>query len=410
MGAPPGAPSDLLREVPDERFRAGAFYHANHAHHGHSNVRQAYTLDQDVAEFDAEFFGIKPVEARAIDPQQRLLLETVYEALEEAGQHIHPLRGSDTGVYVGVMCQDYEAMLQRDLQTVPTYMVTGVGRIAPRLGLTEADAAAIFDGVDAVLHAGADTSHVKYYQALRAANVDSTRWLARLCMRRRVPLHYVSSVIVSLVSPLRDNILVPDSVATQRQQQQQQNNTSPPDDGSHGYMASKWRVSERCGLPVCVYRPSTLIREGDDARAGAGAGAEMDWGHGLLHYTRRLRAVPMFRHARGCLDFVTIQRTVHDIVSQVLVGGGGGGGRADIRYSHQVGDLVLPLGDAEAMKTALFSYGGDDNSGRDTPSYAEVPMQEWAALAVAEGMHPAVAALLEAMDVPGARYPRVLTA
>lgn len=26
------------------------------------------------------------------------------------------------------MCQDYEAMLQRDLQTIPTYTVTGVGR------------------------------------------------------------------------------------------------------------------------------------------------------------------------------------------------------------------------------------------------------------------------------------------
>ncbi|KAK8078354.1 hypothetical protein PG996_004524 [Apiospora saccharicola] len=149
-------------------------------------------------------------------------------------------------------------------------------------------------------------------------------------------------------------------------------------------MASKWvnerfleRVSERC-----------------------------DWGHGLLHHTRRLRAVPVFRHARGCLDFVTIQKTVRDIVGRVLVGSGGGGGGADVRYSHQAGDLVLPLDDAEAMKTALVSHGGRDGS-RDTTPYAELPMQEWAARAVEGGMHPAVAALLEAMDVLGARYPRL---
>lgn len=82
-------PEDLLREIPDERFNNRGFYHPNNAHHGHSNVRHAYTLSQDVAKFDAEFFGIKPVEARAIDPQQRLLMETVYEALEDAGQSMN---------------------------------------------------------------------------------------------------------------------------------------------------------------------------------------------------------------------------------------------------------------------------------------------------------------------------------
>lgn len=143
----------------------------------------------------------------------------------------------------------------------------------------------------------------------------------------------------------------------------------------------------------------------------------MDWGHGLLHYTQLLRAVPTFRNARGCLEFITVRGTVRDIVCRVLVGGGGDGGgdggSADIGYSHQVGDLVLALDDAEAMKTALVSHGGrggNEDSGQNTPPYAEVPMQEWTALAVAVGMHPAVAALLEDMDVPGARYPRILTA
>jgi hybrid polyketide synthase/nonribosomal peptide synthetase ACE1 len=47
-------------------------------HHGTSNIRHSYLLSEDYRQFDATFFGIKPVEANSIDPQQRLLLEVVY--------------------------------------------------------------------------------------------------------------------------------------------------------------------------------------------------------------------------------------------------------------------------------------------------------------------------------------------
>ena len=60
-------------------------------------VRRVSKLD-GIDQFDAEFFGFTPREARIADPQLRLLLEVAQECIEDSG---HVLTGSRVGVYVG---------------------------------------------------------------------------------------------------------------------------------------------------------------------------------------------------------------------------------------------------------------------------------------------------------------------
>ncbi|KAH7322436.1 putative hybrid NRPS/PKS enzyme [Stachybotrys elegans] len=121
-------PRDVCSEITPDRFSTTGHYHPDGTHHGTTNVRHAYLIQEDIRLFDSAFFNISPNEADSIDPQQRLLLETVYEALEAGGHTVESLRGSDTAVYVGTMGVDYNDTLLRDVGTIPTYFATGTNR------------------------------------------------------------------------------------------------------------------------------------------------------------------------------------------------------------------------------------------------------------------------------------------
>nr|CUI25727.1 Polyketide synthase/Nonribosomal peptide synthase [Streptomyces sp. MG11] len=103
-------------------------------------VRQGGFL-HDADLFDAEFFNIRAAEAVSMDPQQRVLLQVAWEAIERSGIVPSSLKGSQTGVFVGLMANEYGMPLWKWQDETAGFMGTGTspsvasGRIAYLLGL-----------------------------------------------------------------------------------------------------------------------------------------------------------------------------------------------------------------------------------------------------------------------------------
>ncbi len=168
---------DAISEVPRERWSLDEHFSSNRDDPGKMYTRHGGFL-RDVDLFDPAFFRISPREAESMDPQHRLLLEVSWEALENAGIRAEDLKGSQTGVFVGITTHDYAHLLMQNGgdRGVDSYFFTGnplntaAGRISYTLGLT---------GPAIALDTACSSSLVAIHQACQALrNGECTMALA----------------------------------------------------------------------------------------------------------------------------------------------------------------------------------------------------------------------------------------
>lgn len=148
----------------------------------------------DLSRFDCEFFGYSNWEANYIDFQLRILYEVVYESILDSGLNPATLRGTNTGVFFGFHCNEFENVMADD----PAFKSNGYyGQFAIKV-------AQYFDlrGITVTFDAACASGFVGLHNAVEAIKIGSCdRAIVCSC---NIPIHPTGSFIflqMQMLSP-----------------------------------------------------------------------------------------------------------------------------------------------------------------------------------------------------------------
>ncbi len=305
---------DAIREVPEERFDIDEFYDPDPEAAGKTYTRFGGFLE-GIDGFDPEFFGISPREAVWIEPQQRLMLETAWEGLERAGYAPATLRGSRTGIFVGVGANEYAHLLSAEsIDKIEPYFITGnalnavSGRVAFALGL---------EGPAVALDTACSSALVAVHQACQALHSgDCDLALAGGVNVLLSPVTVIAASRARMLSPV--------------------GRCKTFDASADGYVRS-----EGCGILV-LKRLSDAVRDGDRVCAVIpGSAVNQD----------------------GASSGLTVPNggAQQRLIGAALARAGLAGGDVDYLEAHGTG---TPLGDPIEVQAAAAAYGASRDADR----------------------------------------------
>lgn len=195
------------------------------------------------------------------------------------------------------------------------------------MGLSEAGADKIFNTADAIIHNGADVSHLKSYHSLKAANFEATSKLIQLALGRHIPFHFASTAGVTFFS--QRAVFGDESVSSYL----------PPADGPDGYTSSKWaseryleKIHDRSGLSNTIYWPSSISHED--------ATETLELMPNLLRLSRMLQAVPVSPQLRDRLNIVALDTAVDGIMNELHLSPSIS--KPQLKYAHLFGGSGIP--------------------------------------------------------------------
>ncbi|MGA8165584.1 MAG: beta-ketoacyl synthase N-terminal-like domain-containing protein, partial [Waddliaceae bacterium] len=114
------SPRCVIQDIPPSRFEWPHHFKRTNQNQGAFKAGLLEHIDC----FDADFFSISPAEAQLMDPQQRIILELSWEVIENAGYRAEKLKGTPTGVFVGICHYDYRELLAKAKES-STQILTG---------------------------------------------------------------------------------------------------------------------------------------------------------------------------------------------------------------------------------------------------------------------------------------------
>ena len=113
-----------MSEVPADRWNIDEYFDNDFAVPGKMNNRLGGFL-KNIDQFDPAFFDIPAREAIQMDPQQRMALEVAFEALDDAGLSQEEIRGSQGGVFISSIHNDYSHLVYANLNGIDLRTLTG---------------------------------------------------------------------------------------------------------------------------------------------------------------------------------------------------------------------------------------------------------------------------------------------
>ncbi|KAH6844804.1 hypothetical protein B0I37DRAFT_446777 [Chaetomium sp. MPI-CAGE-AT-0009] len=249
-----------------------------------------------------------------------------------------------------------ESRLPKSITTNPKVTVYPGDLGHPLLGLPQTVFSDLINTADLIIHSGARRSFWDSYYSLRDTNVASTRTLLHLSAPRRVPIHFLSTSGVLLLSDATNPYLTTTTTTTTttaattaattaQPQTPSLRHTPPPTDGSDGYVASKWasevlleRAAQALRLPVAVHRFTPRPGPVAAAASSSVAAAALE---DLLAPTTALGALPERSTWSGRFDVVRSKALAGAVVGAEL----GSLGSGEVRFVHHAGEAALTPGE-----------------------------------------------------------------